>query len=234
MKIAICDDDPQVIAEITTIIREQFESLDLKLRSFTSGAELLAAVAKTDRPFDLIFLDIEMPGRNGLEVAEELQRATPKSRFVFATSHDEFALRGYELSAFRFLVKPLAADKVVAALQAVRDEQLQQAKLTVTFNGETSVILVSELLYIEAQGQNVQLVTAQRSYTQRNNLAYYQERLARSDFFQIHRSYLVNLAAVAAIDTGAYLQNGQRLPVSRLRRQQFKTALQDYLKRAAR
>lgn len=229
MKIAICDDEPAVGILISEIIQKKFQSLDLVIRLFTTGEELTATLEKTSKNFDLIFLDIEMPGLSGIDIAKELKRCKEDTKFAFVTSHDEYALAGYEVSAFRFIKKPIEETKILEVITALMEEKKLQRKITLEFNGVTSVIPLKDIIYVEAQRQNVKVVTANNIFCERLTLTEFQKRLNDDTFYSSHRSYLVNLAFVVGIGTDVYLANGEKIPLSRMRRKNFKIALTQYV-----
>ena len=122
MKIAICDDDWHMQQTLRLFIDQTYQDLDMLVDGFTSGEALLAAVQKQSQPYQLILLDIEMRGIDGIETAKRLRKLLPDCYIIFITSHDEFALTGYEVAAFRYLVKPVQPEKLTEAISAVRAE----------------------------------------------------------------------------------------------------------------
>ena len=120
MRILICDDDTLIIEQLKKYIESYFESNHLKcpeLVSFTSGEALLTDKGEKD----IVFLDIEMPAINGMEVADAIRRLLPDILVIFVTSHTEYALDAYELSIFRYISKADLEDKLRHAfLDAVK------------------------------------------------------------------------------------------------------------------
>ena len=131
MKIAICDDDWHMQQTLRTFIDETYQDLDMLVDGFTSGEALLAAIGKQTQPYELILLDIEMTGMDGIETAKRVRRVLPDCYIIFITSHDEFALTGYEVQAFRYLVKPFRPEKLREAISAVREALADQCMLHV-------------------------------------------------------------------------------------------------------
>lgn len=235
MKIAICDDDWHMQQTLRLLIDEIYQDLDMLADGFTSGEALLAAVQKQPQPYQLILLDIEMHGIDGIETARRLRQLLPDCYIVFITSHDEFALTGYEVQAFRYLVKPVQPEKLREAISAVRAELADQFTLHVADGADEALVRAKDIFYVEAQDKRVRLVTARETYSDRRGIDEVAALLAQEDFYRVHRSYLINLRYVARLD-GASVQlvNGDTVPISRLRKKAFKNAFQAYVKRTAR
>lgn len=105
MKIAICDDDLVLNRKLHQFIFETYHDIDLRIDEYRSGEEFLQKISTSKLTYDLLLLDIEMDKVNGITVAKELKQLSPKTFVVFITSHDEFATVGYEVSAFRYLIR---------------------------------------------------------------------------------------------------------------------------------
>lgn len=235
MKIAICDDDWHMQQTLRLLIDEIYQDLDMLADGFTSGEALLAAVQKQSQPYQLILLDIEMRGIDGLETARRVRALLPDCYIIFITSHDEFALTGYEVQAFRYLVKPVQPEKLTEAISAVRAELADQLTLHVEDGPVEALVRARDIFYVEAQDKRVRLVTARETFSDRRGIDEVAALLAQEDFYRVHRSYLINLRYVAFMDgTTVQLVNGDQVPISRLRKKAFKNAFQAYVKRTAR
>lgn len=235
MKIAICDDDWHMQQTLRLFIDQTYQDLDMLVDGFTSGEALLAAVQKQSQPYQLILLDIEMRGIDGIETAKRLRKLLPDCYIIFITSHDEFALTGYEVQAFRYLVKPVQPEKLTEAISAVRAELADQLTLHVEDGPVEALVRARDIFYVEAQDKRVRLVTARETFSDRRGIDEVAALLAQEDFYRVHRSYLINLRYVAFMDgTTVQLVNGDQVPISRLRKKAFKNAFQAYVKRTAR
>ena len=124
MKIAICDDDLVLNKKLHQFIFETYHDIDLRIDEYRSGEEFLQKISTSKLTYDLLLLDIEMDKVNGITVAKELKQLSPKTFVVFITSHDEFATVGYEVSAFRYLIKPINKNKLIEAIEAAKEELL--------------------------------------------------------------------------------------------------------------
>lgn len=234
MKIAICDDDWNMQQTLRTFIDQTYQDLDMLVEGFSSGEALVAAIKKQTQAYELILLDIEMFGMDGIETAKQVRQLLPDCYIVFITSHAEFALTGYEVQAFRYLMKPLKAEKLTEAISAVRAELADQRMLHVEDGGEEAMLRLKDVLYVEAQDKRVRVVSASATYSDRRSMNEMVELVKGEDFYRVHRSVLINLRYVAAMDASSVkLVNGDTVPISRLRKNAFKRAFQAYVTRTA-
>lgn len=235
MKIAICDDDWHMQQTLRLFIDQTYQNLDMLVDGFTSGEALLAAVQKQSQPYQLILLDIEMRGIDGIETAKRLRKLLPDCYIIFITSHDEFALTGYEVAAFRYLVKPVQPEKLTEAISAVRAEMSDHITLHVEDGPVEALLRVKNIYYIEAQDKRVRVVLKDTAFSDRRGIDEIERALAGEDFFRVHRSYLINFRYVARLDKNEILLvSGEQIPLSRLRKKAFKNAFQTYVSRTAR
>lgn len=235
MRIAICDDDAEVLASLSDFINKTYHDIDLLTERYSSGESLMRAIEKQGISYHLLFLDIEMGGIDGIQVAKKAHTLLPDMYIVFITSHDEFAISGYEVSAFRFLTKPVQTAKLMEAVSAVKKELLNQKTIHIESKDTEAVLKVKDILYIEAQDKNVKIISREQLYHDRNRIDFYTQLFASDDFYRIHRSYLINLRYIKFIDRLDILMvNGDSLPISRLRKKQFDEAFHTYVKRTAR
>ena len=235
MKIAICDDDWHMQQTLRLLIDEIYQDLDMLVDGFTSGEALLAAVQKQSQPYQLILLDIEMRGIDGIETAKRLRKLLPDCYLIFITSHDEFAVTGYEVAAFRYLVKPVQPEKLTEAISAVRAELSDHITLHVEDGPVEALLRVKDIYYIEAQDKRVRVVLKDTAFSDRRGIDEIERALAGEDFFRVHRSYLINFRYVARLDKNEILLvSGEQIPLSRLRKKAFKNAFQTYVSRTAR
>jgi two-component system LytT family response regulator len=192
------------------------------------GRSAVRAIASLEP--DLVFLDVQMPGMNGFEVlAAAAGERTPA--VIFVTAFDQFAVRAFEAQALDYLLKPFRRERLQASLQRVRSGLLAPAPQALTSlgtaaerimvkSGERLVFIpFDELEYIRAAANYVRLHLGRESCEVRETLTAMEARLPRERFVRIHRSYIVNLAAVRELyhaGGGEYLvtlRSGRHLPV---------------------
>lgn len=194
---------------------------------------LEAARALTELKPDLVFLDIQMPRLTGLEVLELTGR---REGVVFTTAYDQHALRAFELHAVDYLLKPFTQARFDAALDRARRLLGQPAPgldhlvapaptlarvLVRDGSGGMQVLAVEAVDYIEAQADNVAFHSAGREHLKAQRISELEAALDPRRFVRVHRSFIINLAALAGLektDSDAHLarmKSGKRIPVSR-------------------
>jgi DNA-binding LytR/AlgR family response regulator len=228
-RVLAVDDEPLALAELAFLLRQ--DDRVKSLRTASDGVETLK-VLRTES-FDVVFLDVSMPGLDGVEVAEILRRLPVPPELVFVTAHEGRAAEAFGLDAVDYVLKPVSAGRLQEALRRLerrtattttlpeQDDDL--AALPVESDGSTRFVLRRDVLWVEAHGDYVRLTARGRDpgpHTVRMPLAVLEERWASSGFLRIHRGYLVALPAVTELrkdPLGGLLARvgGRDLPVSR-------------------
>lgn len=224
MRIAICDDEKKTAEGLKDMIESICVSLDVVSDVFTEGGELLRSFGQ--KSYDIVFLDIEMPSMDGLTAARKLRELSAEVFIVFLTSHVEYAIKGYEVNALRYLTKPPEKGQVREIIDHVQKKRSGEKALWIkTSDGEYKIKL-SDIVYIEALNQKMIIHTASEGYEVWGKLSDYEEKLCGEGFFRIHRSFLVSLSKVSGI-TGKYIKvtGGAELPVGRTKENAFRAAL---------
>lgn len=235
MRIAICDDEEKYRIQLKTILDKLLINTDDDIETFSDGNNLADSFRK--EPFDLVFLDIEMPAVDGITLAKKLRAFSDKVFIVFLTGHVEYAIEGYEVNALRYLTKPVDVDKLKDVLNYVREKLGSTRQIMIKEDGEEIVINVSDVVYIESMNQNVRLVTTKGEHIIRYNIGDFEEQLKDDGFFRSHRGYLIPLSKVKRlIKTDVVLDGGTNevvLPVSRNNIKPLKDALYSYVEGTA-
>ena len=232
MRVAVCDDDERQLDITKTALEQAYKSLDLLIDVYQDGNELLNRIEHIF--YDLVILDIEMPGMNGIETGKRLRAVADKTAIVFLTSHIEYALEGYEVNALRYLMKPVSVEKLSEIIRYLIERQKKERKLLLKQGDETTTVSILDILYMEAQNQNIRVVTSNGEYVNRFNLSDYEIEMTEYGFFRIHRGYLVNLGHVSRIlGREVVMSDGTHLPVSRNKERIFKESLYRYIREEA-
>jgi len=194
-----------------------------------------------ESPPDIVLLDIRMPGVTGTEVARLLEEGDPPE-VVFVTAYGEHAPEAFDVGAADYLVKPFDDERFARALErcrerirrrkADRDEESGPLRrLALEHRGRKVIVPLEDVTWMRAEGAYVEVHAAGRSYLLRERLGALDERLPAGSFCRIHRSVIVRLDRIAALeprgrgDWTAYLDDGTELPVSRTRRQELEHRL---------
>ncbi len=204
-----------------------------------NGFEAVKAIAELGP--DLVFLDIQMPKLDGFEVVE-LAGAGPlgNTRYVFVTAYDQFALKAFEVRAIDYLLKPFGRERLAQALESVRSRAAPQAqvqaqalaqeaarrhgfleRILVRDGVRVHVVPSASIDWIEAQDDYVAISAAGKTHLKNGRMAELEQGLDPALFLRVHRSYIVNVGAIARIEAPtkdswcAVLNDGKRIPVSR-------------------
>jgi len=154
---------------------------------------------------DVVFLDIEMPKKNGLEIAQALQQLKKKPHIIFTTAYPEFAAEAFRVDALDYLLKPFKEEQLEEAIMKLRTldtvehihpRKQPMTKLAIEDAEEIVYIDVDDIAYIYPTGKLLVIVTTQEEYTYKSSLKEAQERLRGYSFYRTHRSFLVNLSYV--------------------------------------
>ena len=184
--------------------------------------------------YDLIILDIEMPLIDGIETAKKLRKSGDETALVFLTSHIEYALKGYEVNALRYLMKPAKIEQIREIINYLIESKKQVKQLLVKSKEDTSLIYVNQIIYMEAINQDIRIVTRDEEYRNRYNLKDYENELAAYNFVRCHRSYLVNTSHIRKISgKEIIMDNSHNIPLSRTKEKKVKEALYEFVKREA-
>ncbi len=232
MRIAVCDDEELFRIEFKSVLDKVLINAEYDIDTFSGGSSLYEAFLKN--PFDLVFLDIEMPGIDGITLAKRLRAVSENVQIVFLTSHIEYALEGYEVNALRYLVKPVDMNKLSEVLKYIQDKKNNSRQIMIKQEGEDIVIDISDIIYMESMDKNVRIVTSKSEYITRYNISDYEEELKNSGFLRIHRGYLISLSKVKKIVKNDVVMDGDiSLPVSRSNIKALKDALYAYVEGTA-
>lgn len=223
MKIAVCDDETTFNNEMLAVINRMYQSLDMTVDTFTGGNALLEHFQA--EPYDLVFLDIEMPDINGIALAGKLREQDQDVTIVFLTGHQEYAIDGYGFNALCYMLKPVDQEKIHAVLERALEIQSKKKFIWVTNRDGTHRIRISDLISIEAHNQNLIFNTTSGSIEARGNIRNYEKELKYDGFFRLHRSYIVSLSQITKISEKEVLAGRFRAPIARSKAQEFQKAL---------
>ena len=213
IKVVIADDDEGMrLIERRMIARVEGFTLAGEAKD---GDELLALVEKL-RP-QVVFLDVEMPGRTGVECAKVIQDMDPSIVMIFATAHDQYMGDAFEVYAFDYLLKPFKVDRVIQTLERARDRishvndapqpELPKAqprpatgRLMLRHKEGVSFINMSDILLVQREERSTVIYTAGGGrYVTGDSLGETEARLDPSVFFRCHKSYIINLNQISNI-----------------------------------
>lgn len=228
--VAIVEDSP---AE-TELLRSYFarftkeHGVDFTLTCFASGEEFLN---KYRPAYDLVLMDIGLPGHNGMETAAALRERDRSVTLIFVTNMAQFAVKGYEVDAFDFVVKPVGYSNFALKLQRALNklDTRRDSEVLVTLSDSMVRLSASQIKYIEISGHRMVYHTTDGELYAYGNLKEVEASLGGGMFARCNNCYLVNLNYVRAVQGHTVTVGTDELQISRPRRKAFIQALNDYL-----
>lgn len=233
LRIAVCDDETAMAEKNKAVLETVLKELCIagEITIYTDSRNLLYDIKEDNFHYDLLLSDIEMPEISGMELAEKIKPFLPDIRIIFITSHIEYAIDAFELSIFRYVPKSDIEKRLPAAIKdAVSLINIEADKnYTIQVKGRFEKIPFRDILYIERDGKNAAINTAEGISKVRKSLQTVFDELDSEEFIFIDRGYIVNLIHVMQIKNNtAVLKNGTMLPISRSHLQTVKEQINTY------
>ena len=217
LNLTICDDELAEIEYLTALARKWSEARDIVVRiSSYESAESFLFAYEDDKSVDILLLDIQMKGMDGVALARKLRAENEAVQIVFITGFPDFIAEGYDVSALHYLMKPVSEDKLFEVLDkaAARVKKAEQSILIDTEKG-TERVPLADILYIEAFAHSIVIRTKASSLETKVGIGDIEKALDGS-FVRCHRSYIVGLEHVRLITkTDIVFDNGDTVPLSR-------------------
>lgn len=228
MKIAICDDEKLVREVLKEKIQEYCiqKTMDVNLITFEDGEGLLEYKLSQ---IDVLFLDVDIPGKDGLQIAKEIRQDYKEMIIVFLTAYSEFVFESFKVDAFRYLTKPLKTQELHETLDAIGEKLCEPENfLNFSFQNETYSIKYDDIIYIEGMRDKIWIYCPSHTYRWRERMKNINEMLESKGFFQVHQSYIINMNKIRKYSAKTVqLEDGYEVPISKYRYEEFKEA---YLK----
>ena len=231
IRIAIVEDEIEMANHLSEILNTFFESrrINFSIDRF-SDAESLLSQYQMDSFYDLIFMDIDLPKMDGMTLADKIRSNDSNVMIIFVTSLAQYAIKGYKVKAFDFLLKPITYYDFELCMEgALKHLNLKKFIMVKSIDSVLFKIDVSAIKYIEAMNHTVVIYTNKERIEERTALKKYIDLLKDDYFVLCHKSFLVNLKKVSEIDKNDVIIDGVKLPISRLRRKEFVDALNLYI-----
>ena len=233
LRIAICDDEMEMVESHKSVVEDCLRQCDEigEITTYTVSDNLLYDVSEDQFYYDLILLDIEMPGCTGMELAGKLKPYLPNVKIIFITSHIEYAIDAFELSVFRYVPKQERDKRLpLAVTDAIRLLSLEGGKVyTIQTNSRLEKLPYKEIMYIQREGKNAEIFSESGSTKVRKSLQQVYDELAAEEFIFTDRGCIVNILHVMQVKDGeAVMKNGELLPISRSHLQDVKAKINAY------
>ena len=233
MRVVFCDDDSRITAQLTAYISEYFRSIggiQPEMAAYTSGDELL----QQEQRVDLAFLDVEMPGQNGISVGAALKARSPHVKIFMVTSYPDYLDDAMRFQVFRYLSKPIEKDRLLRNLKdALYQYNMETREFSVLTAEGIVVRRAEEIICVEATQRKSLLHTTTGDLLSTDGIEHWRQMLTLPCFYVSHRSFIVNMRFVSAIEKDVViLKCGEqqiRAFLTRRRYTQFKDTYLMYL-----
>ena len=228
MQIAICDDEKAFRNELVDFLvaYKKLHLLCIDIFQFDNGQELL----NSEELFDMVFLDYQMPGIDGLDTARKLRERNSMCSIVFITNYPDFVYDSFEVNPYRFFPKPVSHEKLDSLMNSFIAHQKLLSPIIVINNKERSVIESKKIVYLEADGKYCKIITNSHTYTSSKTLSHVHELLPQHCFYRTHKSFVVNLYYIKGYDDMfVTLLDGTKIDIARNKRAEFKRIFSSFI-----
>ena len=218
INIAICDDEKVQVELLHKYVNNWARERNVKIIVETFyNAESFDFSWSMDKKYNILLLDIEMPGINGIELAKKIRIEDDLVNIIFITAISDYIGEGYDVDAINYLIKPIRQNKLNECLNKAT-ERIPKKEKTIIINvdGENIRLIQSDIIYIEAFSHTIEINTINEKYTIRKNIGDMERELDGNILTRCHRSYIVGLKHIKKIGkTDIGLDNNHVIPVSR-------------------
>ena len=228
-KIAVCDDEEAVSAQVKELITEWNPSVDVVC--FSSGEELL----ENYQSYEAVFLDIDMAGMNGIETGKAIRKMDKDTKIVYLTAYRDYVSGAFGVHAFQYLLKPVNKKAIWNVLEEIfRYTKAAEKKIILDFHTvDGSLCLPVERIYFfEYENRKIRIVTDEEQYYMADKIGNVAKRMAEFGFSMPHQSFVVNMFHVKNVkNQQIFLDNGMEIPLSQKKQKIWKQELMEYLSR---
>lgn len=236
MRIAICDDEPIFVDVLKDKATAEFEKYydvidHFHIDTFTDGRELLEE--NKANPYNIVFLDVDMPKTDGFSAADELAHFYQDTYLVFVSAYPTYAVDAYVYDAYRFIPKHDLDQRLHEAIGSImREYKENQLIYEFSYNWESFKFHVGKIIYFEYVKNGVDIITTEGRFRQIENMKSLEAKMNSMLFIRPHSGYLVNPKFISKIDGKLiYLKDGTTIPISRLRLSDVKIRYHEYCAR---
>ena len=232
IKIAICDDEEILLEKNRTIVQEYITKnrIVAEIETYTSGDFMLGDI-EDGMQYDLLLLDIEMPHKSGMEIANVVKAFLPECLVIFVTSYLKYAIDSFALSIFRYIPKQELEPRLNQALKDAFNTIMIENEDVYIIMMQTKLIKIplKEVLYIQKNGKNSIFVMRNKEIKVRKTLAEVYDEMHKKEFVYIDRGCIVNIIHIMQVkNSEVELKGNILLPISRSHLQQIKDVVNSY------
>ncbi|MDX5624745.1 LytTR family DNA-binding domain-containing protein [Clostridioides difficile] len=231
IKIAVCEDEKETQLLIEDYLENILKdiSIEYEIQKYISGEELLESNLKD---IDILLLDIKMEKLNGMDTARKIREVDNEMEIIFVTSLIDYVQEGYEVRAYRYLLKPIELEELKKhVLTCIKDIEInKESHITIKNKSNTYKIYLNEIKYIEVQKKNMLRHTKNKTFDAICILEKIEKDLNIEELVRCHKSYIINLNYVENIKSNtAILDSQEEIPISSYRYKDIKERLLKFI-----
>lgn len=201
MKCVVIDKDVNARKELKYFINT-FSSIQIE-KEFNNGADALKYLI--DNEVDIVFLEIDICKLNGMDLARILYEKNKKTKIIFVTKKENYAVEAFKIHAFDYILKPYSKERMISALERIdtidiNKLKINSDKISVVKDNKIYVIDIEDIYFIESNGKGIKIYTKDEEYTSKIKISEIEKRLLRKCFYKCHRCYIVNLEKINEIE----------------------------------
>jgi DNA-binding LytR/AlgR family response regulator len=217
MRLALCEDE-EVFQDVILDYLNPYimEDRNISIDVFSSGMELLDKYARGER-YDIVFLDVEMPGMLGVDVARSIRDIDISAILIFMTAYTQYVKDAFCINAFQCLLKPIKRDVFNEEFErAVNCLNKMKCKYSITNKDKRTIFEIKDIVCIEIHHRHLRLSTVDSSYEYTGSLGSEEKKLSNYGFIRCHQGYLVNMRYIFQVKSDCFVLSTQkRIPISR-------------------
>lgn len=220
----MCDDQEYILVQLKELLHEILKKKNCQyiIEAFSSAEELISK----NEYYDAIFLDIEMPGMDGIQAGELIRQRNTECKIIMATSAIERYKEAFHIRAFRFVTKPFVTEEIREALDAVLSLKRDDDSIELYYQRVLCKVKLKDIQYIQAYNGYSEFMVGNRIFRKEISLNNIEEQLDMQFFSRIHRQYIVNMRWITSYDNGEVRIGKQVIHVSKRKRKEFE---QEYI-----
>lgn len=227
LKIAICDDEVNILNKTREIV-ESYSKSNIEVTTYKSGEELISDY----KDFDIIFLDIDMKGINGIEAAKRIREKDKLVKIVYVTNYTDYTSSAFSVHAFGYIVKPVKEEDIHHQLDEVLSYMREEISEVLEFNTTEGIIRIDlkDIYYFEYKLRKVIMKTKDYSYIIKQKISEIGDQMEDYDFVMPHKSFSINLYNVKSVKGyDIHMMDGSIIPLSQKKSTKFRHSLNIYL-----
>ncbi len=218
MKLLICDDEPQILENMMTMI-EAFKAFPINFCAVLNSQEAIDLIQK--EAFDAVIFDIDIDEKSGIDLARVYRKYNPKGFVVFITSYSSYAFDAFQVDALKYLIKPIQTEDFESLLTLIKSKIEAQMfvenhmfkTVAIKVNGEQVLLKQSEIVYIEKIGKKAIFYTLTGTYEVRETIKDIHLRLSEDLFLRSHQGYIINVDRIYKLERYTLYMGDQKIPI---------------------